>query len=62
MSFAGFEKLYTKEGESLSEKIWNVYPRPQMKRNSFYSVNGTWDIGCGFEKVYDEKIRVPFAP
>lgn len=62
MRFAGFEKLYTKEGESLSEKIWNVYPRPQMKRNSFYSLNGIWDFGCGFEKVYDEKIRVPFAP
>ena len=54
--------LYTPEGEALSKEIWNVYPRPQMKRNSFYSLNGIWDFGCGKEKNYSETIRVPFAP
>ena len=56
------KKLYTIEGEALSENIWCVYPRPQMKRDSFYFLNGMWDFGCGKEKVYTEKIRVPFAP
>ncbi len=57
-----FIKLYTPEGEALSGKVWDVYPRPQMRRDSFYSLNGSWDFGCGTEKAYTEKIRVPFAP
>ncbi|MBQ3080321.1 MAG: glycoside hydrolase family 2, partial [Clostridia bacterium] len=54
--------LYTIEGEALSKEVWQVYPRPQMKRDSFYSLNGIWDFGCGKEKAYTEMIRVPFAP
>ena len=23
---------------------WNIYPRPQMKRNSFFSLNGEWEL------------------
>ncbi|MBQ1257389.1 MAG: glycoside hydrolase family 2 [Clostridia bacterium] len=57
-----FTKLYTPEGETLSEEVWGVYPRPQMRRDSFYSLNGYWDFGCGTEKAYPGKIRVPFAP
>lgn len=57
-----FKVLYTPEGEALSGEVWGVYPRPQMKRHSFYSLNGEWDFGCGTEKAYPEKIRVPFAP
>lgn len=57
-----FERLYTPEGEAVSGEVWNVYPRPQMRRDSFYSLNGEWDFGCGTEKAYPEKICVPFAP
>lgn len=34
---------------------WSSYPRPQMKRKSFYSLNGEWQMN-------HETIRVPFAP
>ena len=53
--------MYTPEGEALSGAVWEVYPRPQMVRDSFYSLNGFWDFGCGTEKTYTEKIRVPFV-
>ena len=38
------------------EMTWNnVYPRPQLKRDSFFSLNGEW--------LLDEtKIIVPFPP
>ena len=54
-------KLYTKEGKNLSGQPWNVYPRPQMKRDSFLCLNGEWDFAVN-EKVYTHKILVPFAP
>lgn len=54
--------LYTPEGERVSDDSWSVYPRPQMRRDSFYSLNGCWDFGIGARKVYTDKIRVPFAP
>ena len=58
--------LYTDEGKSLPEIPWNVYPRPKLKRNSFFCLNGEWDfaetksnqIPCEF----NEKITVPFCP
>ncbi|MBP3337966.1 MAG: glycoside hydrolase family 2 [Lachnospiraceae bacterium] len=37
------------------EKVWDEYPRPQMKRDSFYNLNGIW-------KLNGEKIVVPFPP
>jgi len=44
---------------------WNIYPRPQLKRNSFINLNGEWDFAVvkPFEKVnYNEKIIVPYPP
>ena len=39
------------------------YPRPMLKRDSFFSLNGIWDFGVSDnEIVYDKKIRVPFCP
>lgn len=32
---------------------WNSYPRPQLKRNSFYSLNGEWSVA-------GQKVNVPF--
>ncbi len=62
--------LYTPEGEELiasgNNAPWNVYPRPHLKRESFFSLNGEWDLAvrkCSCEKIkYGEKILVPFVP
>ncbi len=53
--------LYTAAGETLTGQPWNVYPRPQMRRNSFVCLNGEWDFSVGKE-TYDRKILVPFCP
>ena len=62
-----YETLLTPYAEEMDKNIpWNVYPRPQMKRDSFLCLNGEWDFkiadkadtGSGF----DEKILVPFPP
>lgn len=29
-----------------NETPWNVYPRPQLKRDSFLCLNGKWDLSC----------------
>ncbi len=55
-----FVTLYTDEGESLTGQPWNIYPRPQMKRDSFYCLNGEWDFQTKGGKW--EKITVPFPP
>jgi len=52
--------LYTTQGENLTGTPWTVYPRPQMKRNSYLNLNGEW-----FFSVNDgesQKINVPFCP
>lgn len=60
------KKLYTKAGENLSQIPWNEYPRPQLKRDSFFCLNGTWDFAVTKTVVppteYDNTILVPFAP
>ncbi len=55
-----FVTLYTSEGERLSGQPWNIYPRPQMKRNSFFCLNGPWDFYK--EDGERETILVPFPP
>lgn len=54
-----FAELYTAEGESLPEIPWNVYPRPQMRRDSFFCLNGEWKLFIDGEEY---KITVPFPP
>lgn len=34
---------------------WDEYPRPQMKRNSYFSLNGAW-------KLNGDDIQIPFPP
>ena len=45
---------------------WNIYPRPQMKRESFICLNGEWDFFVSKEGTapaeYDSKIIVPYPP
>ena len=51
--------MLTKQGENLSKIPWNVYPRPQLKRDSFFCLNGEWDFEFNNKQT---KILVPFAP
>ncbi len=59
------QQLYTAAGESLSGTPWTVYPRPQLRRDSFLCLNGDWEFAvseAGEPTAYDRTIRVPFAP
>ena len=52
--------LYTPAGENFRGTPWTVYPRPQMKRDSYLNLNGAWDFSVDYEK--QGQIRVPFCP
>ena len=57
--------LYTLRGEELSGTPWTVYPRPQMRRDSYLNLNGEWDFAVTdkkFPQKYYKKINVPFCP
>ena len=57
------QKLTTVWGENLPETPWQVYPRPQMKRDSYLNLNGLWDFcAARGEPKFDRKILVPFCP
>ncbi len=65
----GHYERYTQAGEKLRDKVfkdgqivpgeaakvWDIYPRPQMKRDSFLSLNGLWTLN-------GKEILVPFSP
>ena len=60
-------QLYTEEGEKLKNggalAYHTVYPRPQMVRDSFFSLNGEWEFAANGGKNGEwERIIVPFAP
>lgn len=44
-----------KDWEKSQTNPWQQYPRPQMVRENWYSLNGEWELG-------KEKLRVPFPP
>ena len=55
--------LLTPQGEQLLQSRqmpWIVYPRPQMKRNSYLNLNGGWDFSVNYEN--QGLIRLPFCP
>ncbi|MBR2320014.1 MAG: glycoside hydrolase family 2 [Clostridia bacterium] len=63
--------LYTPSGERLAadhDRIpWDVYPRPQLRRDSYLCLNGWWDFTVttdkeSFPTTYDKSIRVPYCP
>ena len=58
------QDLYTAQGESLSGTPWDVYPRPQMRRDNYVNLNGPWEfaVSHGPSPVYDRTIQVPFCP
>ena len=62
-------ELKTARGEALLKSNatpWAVYPRPQMRRDSYLNLNGCWDytlVSHGdLPQQYPLKIRVPFCP
>ena len=55
-------QLTTRQGEQLlqtKETPWAVYPRPQLRRDSYVNLNGAWELSAEGEKY---QIRVPFCP
>ena len=60
MKTSVYNDLYTPEGESAAGSEWDVYPRPQLVRDSFFSLNGAWNFSAGEGKW--ETITVPFPP
>lgn len=58
------QTLTTPRGETLSGTPWQVYPRPQMRRDSYINLNGEWDFAVSSEKpaIFDMGITVPFCP
>ena len=52
--------LMTTAGENLKGQPWQVYPRPQMKRDCWLNLNGCWDFSVDCEN--QGLIRVPFCP
>ena len=57
------QKLTTPRGEALTGTPWNVYPRPQMKRDSYINLNGEWEFSTNYGEPEGVKtIRVPFCP
>ena len=55
------QKLTTCRGEALTTTPWTVYPRPQMKRDSYVNLNGIWDFS-GEDPDRFTTITVPFCP
>ena len=59
-------QLYTTWGEGLHpDNVLQDYPRPQLKRDSYFNLNGYWDYAISESKevdIYDGKILVPFSP
>ena len=49
--------LTSESGEALgdTEQAWQQYPRPQLKRDNWYNLNGIWQLN-------GSPIRVPFPP
>ena len=52
--------LMTAAGEQLTGTPWTVYPRPQMKRNSYLNLNGNWEFSVDYNPA--GYIMVPFCP
>ena len=55
-------ELTTIPGENLSGTPWQVYPRPQMKRESWLNLNGTWEFAAGEPDFTGKTILVPYCP
>ena len=57
--------LLTADGERLErEGRAQLYPRPHLERDSFFSLDGIWDLEIRDRRGHltNEQIRVPFVP
>ncbi len=55
-------ELWTAKGEAVKNSTdtpWDVYPRPQLRRDSYVNLNGTWSL---YVDGLCQPIRVPFCP
>lgn len=57
-----FQILISKHGKKLPEIPWNVYPRPMMKRDSFFCLNGKWELYVKGKEQEKQEILLPFVP
>ena len=61
-------RLSSEAGEALARDAaripWDVYPRPHMERDSYFSLNGWWRLSVKPRRGegWTCRIRVPFAP
>ena len=53
------QELFTAEAATIPEVPWDVYPRPQLRRERWLCLNGTWELS--FQDTV-QKIRVPYCP
>lgn len=58
------QALSTPRGDALSGTPWQVYPRPQMRRDSYIILNGKWEFAVSPDapESYPMRIQVPFCP
>ena len=61
-----YTKLTTVQAEALTGTPWQTYPRPQLRRSSYYNLNGCWEFAATtstqLPQQYDRQILVPFCP
>ena len=58
-------ELITARGEAVCGTPWDVYPRPQLRRESYAILNGQWGFAVtdgASPESYDREIRVPYCP
>ena len=54
-------QLFTEQAAALTSTPWDVYPRPQLQRESYVNLNGTWELAVeGQQEGFS--IQVPFCP
>ena len=60
------QTLYTPQGEALEGTPWQVYPRPQLRREGWLNLNGDWEFALSDDAdlpaAWPMTIRVPFCP
>lgn len=53
------KELYTEQAAQIPDVPWEVYPRPQMRRERWLCLNGIWELRYG---TAVQPVRVPFCP
>ena len=60
------QTLCTPQGEALEGTPWQVYPRPQLRREGWLNLNGDWEFAVSDDAdlpaTWPMTIRVPFCP